>query len=208
MKSLRKSENVNIAVRFCKLNRGIARLLSFSFVVIILSHFAACLWYYIARLNDFDYETWVFRYEMINDTKARLYLVSLYWAFTTLTTVGYGDITAFSSDEITFSLIWMLFGVGIYSFIIGSLTSVLSNYDARQIVIDKRIKMFEVYGKENDVPPGLLGEINNFLSSNNDVTVLDENDKKELLMSVPKRFRLRIAMSFHKSAANIIDFIK
>jgi hyperpolarization activated cyclic nucleotide-gated potassium channel 1 len=68
--------------------------------------------------------------------------------------------------------------------------------------------MFEVYGKENDVPPNLLGEISNFLSSNSDVTVLDENDKKELLMSVPKRFRLRIAMSFHQSAANVIDFIK
>jgi hypothetical protein len=61
----------------------------------------------------------------------RLYLVSLYWAFTTLTTVGYGDIAAFSDSEIILSLIWMLFGVGIYSFIIGSLTSVLSNYDAR-----------------------------------------------------------------------------
>jgi hypothetical protein len=131
MKSLRKSEKVNTVVRFFKLTKGLIRLLSFMIVVLILSHFAAWLWYYIARFNDFDYDTWVFRYEMLNDTKARLYLTSLYWAFTTLTTVGYGDIAAFSNDEITFSLLWMLFGVGIYSFVIGSLTSVLSNYDAR-----------------------------------------------------------------------------
>jgi hypothetical protein len=177
-------------VRFFNFNKGIARLMSFGLVVMILSHFAACLWYYIARLDEFSYDTWVFRYGMMDDSEDRLYLTSLYWALTTLTTVGYGDIHAHTNEEMSFSLIWMLFGVGIYSFVIGSLTSVLSNYDARQIVIDKRMRMFEVYGKENEVPGSILNNINSFLSSNQEITVLDEHDKKELLMSVPKKFRL------------------
>jgi hypothetical protein len=165
-KALRSSSKLNMLVRFCNFNKGIVRLLSFAFVVLILSHFAACLWYYIARLDEYSYDTWVFRYEMMNESTGRLYLTSLYWALTTLTTVGYGDIHAYTNEEMSFSIIWMLFGVGIYSFVIGSLTSVLSNYDARQIVIDKRIRMFEVYSKENEVPNAIMSNINSFLSSN------------------------------------------
>jgi len=63
--------------------------------------------------------------------KPYLYLVSLYWSFTTLTTVGYGDVNAVSENEMILALIWMMFGVGTYSFIIGTFTSVLQNYDAR-----------------------------------------------------------------------------
>ncbi len=119
----------------------------------------------------------------------RLYMFSLYWSFTTLTTVGYGDLTAFSNDEIMISLIWMMFGVGIYSFIIGSLTSVLSNIDARQLAIDRRVRMFEVYCRENKVPVKILNDVNKFFKHNIEITTLDDHEKKDLLMSIPKKYR-------------------
>jgi hypothetical protein len=189
-RTFRASSRVNMVIRFCKFNKGLVRLLTFGFVVLILSHFAACLWYYTARLDEFGHDTWVVRYGMMDEPQERLYLASLYWALTTLTTVGYGDIAARTTVEMSFSLIWMLFGVGIYSFVIGSLTSVLSNYDARQIVINRRIKMFEVYGREHDIPHSVLSGIYSYLSSNQEITVLDEYDKKQLLLSVPKKYRL------------------
>jgi hypothetical protein len=53
-----------------------------------------CFWYYLAKLQDFEPDTWVARTDMIESTNLSLYIASIYYSFTALTTVGYGDITA------------------------------------------------------------------------------------------------------------------
>ena len=51
----------------------------------------------------------------------------MYWAFQTLTTVGYGDFGAYNSYEILVTIIWMGFGVIFYSMVVGTLTSVMTD---------------------------------------------------------------------------------
>jgi hypothetical protein len=57
--------------------------------------------------------------------------VSIYWALQTLTTVGYGDITPKSAIEKVAGLIWMIIGVGFYSFTIGNLASIFNSIDIK-----------------------------------------------------------------------------
>jgi len=59
---------------------------------------------------------------MQDDSHLRLYIVSYYWALQTLTTVGFGDITSYNAIEHVFASIWMICGVGFYSYIIGAMT--------------------------------------------------------------------------------------
>lgn len=70
---------------------------------------------------------------MAYEDNITIYIASIYWAVTTLATVGFGDITAYSDYERMFAVAWMVVGVGIYSFTIGSLTSILGNQDTRYI---------------------------------------------------------------------------
>ena len=60
-----------------------------------------------------------------------LYLFGVDWALQTLTTVGYGDINAYEIEERSMALIWMIFGVGFYSFTIGNLASIISSIDMK-----------------------------------------------------------------------------
>lgn len=53
------------------------------------------------------------------------YLVSVYWALTTLSTVGYGDIYAYTDLEMLFAITWMIAGLYFISFTISSLSSTL-----------------------------------------------------------------------------------
>lgn len=53
------------------------------------------------------------------------------WALQTLTTVGYGDINAGMQDERILSIMWMIAGVGFYSFTIGNLASIIRAVDFR-----------------------------------------------------------------------------
>ena len=61
--------------------------------------------------------------------------MSVYWAFQTVTTVGYGDIAITRPEEYGLALIWMVFGVTVYSFTVGSVTSIIANMDGKALIL-------------------------------------------------------------------------
>ena len=61
-----------------------------------------------------------------------MYTIGLYWTITTITTVGYGDISATNTSERIVSSVIMIIGVIAFSFSIGSLSSIIQNQDSKQ----------------------------------------------------------------------------
>jgi len=47
------------------------------------------------------------------------YIISLYWAFMTMTTVGYGDIVPYSSSEKLLTILIMCISCGVFAWILG-----------------------------------------------------------------------------------------
>jgi hypothetical protein len=66
-------------------------------------------------------------------TNMEIYMLSLYWTITTITTVGYGDISGTNSIERIFCSIIMLIGVISFSYANGSLSSILTTYDSSSV---------------------------------------------------------------------------
>ena len=60
-------------------------------------------------------------------------MVSFYWTITTITTVGYGDISAVNIVERIFCSCLMVIGVISFSFANGSLSSILMTYDSKKV---------------------------------------------------------------------------
>ena len=67
--------------------------------VLLFTHLMSCFWYFSAKFEDLGYNTWVVRSSMQDSTSAELYIVSFYYILTTMTTVGYGDITPVTITE-------------------------------------------------------------------------------------------------------------
>jgi len=61
-----------------------------------------------------------------NLSNSELYAISFYWTITTITTVGYGDISATNYTEYWFSSFIMVIGVISFSLANGSLSLILS----------------------------------------------------------------------------------
>ncbi|MGZ3769591.1 MAG: cyclic nucleotide-binding domain-containing protein [Bdellovibrio sp.] len=58
------------------------------------------------------------------------YVKAIYWAFTTLTTVGYGDISAKTIPQMLFTCVVQVIGVGVFGFILSNVASLLARRDA------------------------------------------------------------------------------
>lgn len=121
---------------FLKIGLGLERLFFFVIVFVIIIHVIACLWVITAQMADLvygsddgqtDVESWMDPYNTL--TNYALYLTSIYFSVTTITTVGYGDITGSNTLERGISVIVMLIGVISFSFATGALSSIMQNYD-------------------------------------------------------------------------------
>lgn len=78
---------------------------------------------------------------------AHQYIVSLYWAVATTTTVGYGDIRAHTHLERVYAVLIMIFGVMSYGYIIASIAASLTNYDSGRSHYQTKLKNIKSYLK-------------------------------------------------------------
>ncbi|KAH8063169.1 voltage-gated potassium channel [Aureococcus anophagefferens] len=71
--------------------------------------------------------------------KGHAYLVSMYWVFTTMTTVGYGDVPVVGDREKLLAIFAMIVGGACFGYIMGTITSMLENFDQSQTLFRERI---------------------------------------------------------------------
>lgn len=131
--------------------------------VLFIVHFVACFWYALAELNEFEADTWVVRFGVLYTTPGHKYSTSMYWAFQTLTTVGYGDVRAVRNDERIVAIIYMVFGVGFYGYIIGYIQTILNEIDVRAYHMQIKLDTLLEFSKRNRIPDTLQRDISKYI---------------------------------------------
>ena len=88
--------------------------------VTFIAHMFGCFFFFVSVQTTDVEDSW---YYNLPDTGSigDKYVAALYWAFTTMTTVGYGDITAESVAEKWYSVVIMMLGATVF----GKLTFLL-----------------------------------------------------------------------------------
>lgn len=104
-------------------------------------HCAACFYYLLAARSSDPKSTWIgsVMENFEQDTLFVRYVTSMYWSITTLTTTGYGDLHAVSTQEKIFDIFYMLFNLGLTAYIIGNMTNLVVHGTSRtrRFVSDK-----------------------------------------------------------------------
>eukprot|EP00958_Prasinococcus_capsulatus_P004934 scaffold459_cov391-Prasinococcus_capsulatus_cf.AAC.5 len=123
-------------------------------LLLIAGHFSACFFWYIARLENFSNETWVIQTDpaLLTAPAFEQYVTSVYWSFTTASTVGYGDISPVSEAERIFVIVVFIINLSLTSYILGNMTLIVTKHDTEVGEYRNQLAGLKTYMKKSKVP--------------------------------------------------------
>lgn len=189
------------------INFGIIRMINLNLVMIFMVHMSACLWHLLATLDDDIQNTWVNAGGLLEEDPGYKYLYSFYWAFQTVTAVGFGDLHISTNAEYMFTLIWMVIGVNFYSYLIGNITSIISILDSRSASLTSRISTLNMISSKHKFPQATYNKIRKYFensSKNNSM----EGDWQKMFHNFPLPLRSEVIQQTHGKIIDKIMFFK
>jgi hypothetical protein len=124
-------------------------LVFFVFWLAITAHWLACGWIELRHSNT-------------NIDDVTKYVTSLYWVVETLSTVGYGDIIPANNLQYLYATIIMLFGVGMYGFIIGNVANILAKSNPARTQFFNNLEQLKIFVNYRNIPISLQKKIRDY----------------------------------------------
>ena len=147
------SETMNIIIKFIKL----------IIVITFIAHWIACFFYAVGDSEMPDEECWLMTSGIGNSPVTTKYVYSLYWAFTTMTTVGYGDIHPNTPKERALTLITMLVSCVVYAYTIGSIGSLVTKHNMYTQQYKEKMTYVNQFLLRKEIPKELRLKIRRYL---------------------------------------------
>ena len=101
-------------------------------------------------IGKHSYPNWIFKQNFQENDLLSLYIISIYYITTTISTVGYGDIQPYSFLEIIFQIIALGVGTVIYSWLISSISNGIHKQSFASINYEKECKILEEIKRTNN----------------------------------------------------------
>lgn len=164
-------------------NPAMLRLAFLAFWVALLAHWIACGWIAIDGPAS-------------GPADLPPYQSALYWTITTLTTVGYGDITPIGQGQTAFTMVTMALGAAMYGYIIGNVASLLANIDVVRARHLGRLETINNFMRDRDVPRDLQARVRDYYNYRWESRM---GQQTEMLADLPKPLRVDIAMHLNRA---------
>uniref|UniRef100_A0AAR2M6V8 Voltage-gated delayed rectifier potassium channel KCNH4 n=1 Tax=Pygocentrus nattereri TaxID=42514 RepID=A0AAR2M6V8_PYGNA len=208
-------------LRLLRLLQKLERYSQYSAVVLtllmsmfaLLAHWMACVWYFIGRreIENNSPGSWDigWLHELAKLSVGQVgsvlgggpsvrssYVTSLYFALSSLTSVGFGNVSANTDSEKIFSICTMLIGALMHAVVFGNVTAIIQRMYSRRSLYHTRTKDLKDFIRVHRLPKALeqrmLECFQTTWSVNNGI------DVSELLKDFPDELRADIAMHLNK----------
>uniref|UniRef100_A0A8C5BHG8 Potassium voltage-gated channel subfamily H member 5 n=1 Tax=Gadus morhua TaxID=8049 RepID=A0A8C5BHG8_GADMO len=206
------------------LEYGAAVLVLLVCVFGLVAHWLACIWYSIGDHEVIDHDThaiktdsWLYQLALSMGTpyrynvtgsgrweggpnKETLYISSLYFTMTSLTTIGFGNIAPTTDGEKIFSVAMMMVGSLLYATIFGNVTTIFQQMYTNTNRYHEMLNNVRDFLKLYQVPRGLSERVMDFIVSTWAMSKGIDTDK--VLSICPKDMRADICVHLNRQVFN------
>lgn len=137
-----------------------------------------------------------------------IYLRAFYWVTTTIATIGYGDYTPDHSSniQIAYTIMVELFGVGMFSYIIANVSSLIANLDVARSTYQRRLEEVNAYLRAQRIPPELQDRVRDYYSY---LWVKQRGvSASAVLEDIPRSLSQEILMFLNREVVNRVELFK
>uniref|UniRef100_A0A674PMP6 Voltage-gated delayed rectifier potassium channel KCNH4 n=1 Tax=Takifugu rubripes TaxID=31033 RepID=A0A674PMP6_TAKRU len=179
----------------------------------LLAHWMACVWYFIGRSEIESNSSTSWDIGWLHELAKRLgtpyllslsggpsvrssYVTSLYFALSSLTSVGFGNVSANTDSEKIFSICTMLIGALMHAVVFGNVTAIIQRMYSRRYLYHTRTKDLKDFIRVHRLPKALEQRMMECFQTT--WSVNNGIDVSELLRDFPDELRADIAMHLNK----------
>ncbi|CAD8084196.1 unnamed protein product [Paramecium sonneborni] len=130
-------------------------------IIIFIAHICGCTWHGIAHYTTAF--SWLDAYNLRDRTNGTRYNYSIYWATMTMTTVGYGDITAQNDLELLINNITMFVASIVFAYSVNSIGIFVSNMYKGTMEYSRSVTLINTFMSKNKIQFDLQTRIRSYL---------------------------------------------
>lgn len=148
------SDRMNALVEFMKL----------MLIIIFIAHWIACFFWYVGKQElDNNGLSWILNAGIQDSDVEDKYLTSLYWAFTTMTTVGYGDVHPSTPNERLYGFFAMLVACGVFAYTVGNIGEMVTRLNLQATQYKEKMTYVNQFLIHKDIPKDIRIKVRNYL---------------------------------------------
>ncbi|KAM7341583.1 eag-like K[+] channel isoform 2-T3 [Cochliomyia hominivorax] len=181
----------------------------------LVAHWLACIWYVIAEkeniLNENGWDIgWMhalaerLKIPLSNITNAEAYSTALYFTFTSLTSVGFGNVSANTTAEKVFSIIMMLIGALMHAVVFGNVTAIIQRMYSRRSLYESKWRDLKDFIALHQMPKELKQRIEDYFQTS--WSLNHGIDIYETLREFPEELRGDVSMHLHREILQLPIF--
>lgn len=160
-------------------------LLGLLLSTLVICHWMACCMS-VSGGEFLDY----YSVDALGDDPWRRYLAALYWAMTTITTVGYGDILPVTDMERLYAMVAMVIGGSFYGYVIGNISALVTTSNLHQNAVNHRMDLVSEWCDHHHFTKPLRRRILSYFRVylNNTMSI----DESDILKDLPAELKLEV----------------
>lgn len=150
-------------------------------------------------------DNWIKANGYDSESSTSLYLVSFYFTITTMTTVGYGDISATNTSERLFAIVIMVTGQVAFTYAISLLGQIVQSIDVVNQKFNEKVVILNRLYKDFYLPIGLYTRLKQSLRYKYNK---DMEDLNEFVDELPQNLKVEVSLFIHESTYRVIEFFQ
>ncbi|KPM09374.1 potassium voltage-gated channel protein eag-like protein, partial [Sarcoptes scabiei] len=188
----------------------------------LVAHWLACIWYSIGRNDSENYLTYSWLWKLGNITqfpfhlrpnnltarveleggpeRSTMYITSLYFTMTCMTSVGFGNVAPETDNEKIFTICMMVIGALLYATIFGHVTTIIQQMTSATAKYHDMLNNVREFMKLHELPKALSERVMDYVVST--WAMSKGIDTKKVLSYCPKDMTADICVHLNRKVFN------